>query len=150
METPSCVSTCSTVPSRVHSYLLANSETEDEPEQYEYEWSPKIEKERAANVDNALKRQKIEPLLKNATLTEREPYVYSDLKNDPDNNLPYCTAYCDTLKQFNKMYPVQEMVWPYIRSGRSSILVGKTEFYPHLLYMPPILNLVKVSFDWIN
>lgn len=136
----------------VPSYLLEDSATEDEPEQYEYEWSPKVEKQRMSDVQNALKKQVIHSLLQNATLTNEEPYVYSELKCDdrPDGQLSYCASYAEELKQLDKVYPIQATVWPYIKSGRSSILIGDTDFYPHLLYMPPILNLVMVSVSKFN
>ncbi|XP_055296420.1 putative ATP-dependent RNA helicase TDRD12 [Sitodiplosis mosellana] len=138
----SCVDSCD-----VNSYLYENSETEDEPEQYEYEWSQRIEKERSINAENNLKSVMIEHLLRNATLSEQEPYVYSEQKNDPDKNLPYSASYSKALKRLNKEYPVQGIIWPYLKSGRSSILIGNTDFYPHLLYLPPIFNLVKMLED---
>ena len=132
----------------VPAYLLEDSATEDEPEQYEYEWSPKVEKERTIGVQNALKKHLIGSLLQNATLTSEEPYVYSEHKIDPDAQLAYCVPYIEELKRLNKVYPVQATVWPYIKSGRSAVLIGNTDFYPHLLYMPPILNLIMVSVEF--
>lgn len=134
----------------MNSYLLENSDTEDEPEQYEYKWSKEVEKERSINASNAIKRKMIDNLLRMATLMKKEPFVYSKLINEPDDNLPYCTSYIDTLKELDKMYPAQKTIWPYINSGRSSILIGNTYFYPHLLYLPPILNMIKVTVNHLN
>lgn len=134
----------------VPSYMMEDSATEDEPEQYEYEWSPKVEKERMIGVQNALRKQLIGRLLQNATLTSEKPYVYSERTCEPDDSLPYCVSYVEELKRLNKVFPVQATVWPYINSGRTSILIGNTDFYPHLLYLPPILNLVMVSISQRN
>lgn len=131
--------------SHVHSYLLENSETEDEPEQFEYKWTKEIELKRSLDAANSLKKKIINHLLQRATLYKIEPFVYSTVKFEPDERLQYCESFIEALNDHNKLYPVQEIIWPYIKSGRPSILIGKTDFYPHLLYLPPILNLVKVN-----
>lgn len=142
-DDPSCVS-------HVHSYLLENSDTEDEPEQFEYEWSEEIELKRSLDAASSLKKKMINYLLQRATLSETKPFVYSAVEFKPDERLQYCESFIDALNDHNKLYPVQETIWPYIRLGRPSILIGKTDFYPHLLYLPPILNMIEVTDDIKN
>lgn len=133
--------------SQVHSYLMETSETEEEPEQYEYKWTKELELKRSIDATNALKKKMINYLLQRANLSEIEPFVYSAVKFDPDERLQYCVSFTDALNDHKKLYPVQKTIWPYIKLGRPTILIGKTDFYPHLLYLPPILNLVKVNLN---
>lgn len=140
-------STSSINTSAVPSYLYESSGTEVDPNQYEYKWSSEIERERSFDAGIAVKNQMIENLLRNATLTEQDTYVYSKDPKNPDKYLSYCMQYSYALKNHQKMYPVQGAVWPYLKSGHSSILIGNTDFYPHLLYLPPIFDLVQASYS---
>lgn len=135
--------------SKVPSYLLESSDTEDEPELYEYKYSGhKTTQNRSNAAQNAWKKQCFDALLENATLTECEPFLYSEqIMIEPDKRLVNCAEYNESLQRLNKEYPVQEKIWPHISMGRSAILIGNTDFYPHLLYMPAICNMVKVILE---
>lgn len=39
---------------------------------------------------------------------------------------------------------MQLYIWPYITNGQSVILIGQTEYYPHLVYLPAICDNIKV------
>lgn len=130
--------------SEIPSYYLEDSESEDDGKQYEYQWSPEKEKERQIDASNALKKQMIDALLKDAVLSANEPFTFCHEPNDILNEL-FCEDYFESLKEHNKLYPAQPLVWRYISIATSTILIGNTEYYPHLLYLPPIISMIRVK-----
>lgn len=140
----------SVVCSNIPSYMCENSETESEPEQYAYKWSERVEEERSNSAINAIKRQMMDSLLQNATLAENVQFLYGDQTKEPVDQLIDCEGYIETLQRLNKLYSVQNIIWPFILQGQTTILLGNTDYYPHLLYMPPILSLIKVVHDLIE
>lgn len=115
------------------------SEEDPDANQYAFEDSAK----RADEVNISVRQQMIETLLKDANLYENEPTT--NCYNQFDN-LASCEVADENLTRLNKIYPIQKAVWPHILNRKSAILVGNTDYYPHLLYLPPVCHLIKVIF----
>lgn len=143
---PTVISSAS-LASAVPSYLLEDSATESDPDQYEYKWSENVSKQRAVEASTGLKTILINTLLKDATLTKTTPYVYSYQWSHLYRST-ICHQYMEALTRLTKVYPIQNAVWPYILQGRSTFLIGKTDYYPHLLYLPALVTLIKVMIDY--
>lgn len=129
--------------SEIPAYMLQDSESEDDGKQYEYQWSPEKERERSIEASQVLKTQMIEALLKDAALPTREPFTFCRPDNISSELL--CEDYLETLLQHNKLYPAQGSVWEYIAIATPTILIGNTDYYPHLLYLPPIISMIRVK-----
>ncbi|XP_031625285.1 uncharacterized protein LOC116341975 [Contarinia nasturtii] len=128
--------------SAIPSYLYADSATESEPEQYEFQFSANIDKQRSIDAANELRFKFMNFLLENATLAPVQHYVDSyEFLNSHDRST-VCKEYRDILEQLNKV-TVQRSIWPYILQDRTTILIGNTDYYPHLLYLPALITLIK-------
>lgn len=129
--------------SSIPSYMIKagyDSEEDSNANQYRFEDVVKRDKE----VKLSVMQQMIETILKDAKLSEKEP-----ISNGIDqiNSEASCAVADESLKRLNKIYPAQQLAWPHILSKRSTILVGNTDYYPHLLYLPAVCELIKV---WCN
>lgn len=134
-------STCSG--SYVYSYLYEDSATEEEPEQYEYSYDDSLERSLKAN--KSFRLQVIESLLKDARIfTENEPCVYSKTPLSRSDQLLNCQIANESMHGLIKIDPIQSMVWTSIASGMSAVLIGNTTYYPHLLYLPAICDMIQV------
>lgn len=118
------------------------SGSEDEPELYQYSAEECDGKDKSA-AENIL-RIRLEFLLKDSTLSEREPITYCSNPIEPSEQQASCEFVDGILCGLNKCYPLLKTVRPYITNGRSIILVGEAKFFPHLLYLPPICAMVEV------
>lgn len=102
---------------------------------------------RTEEVNVSIPQQMIETLLKNAYVYAKEPIVNAI-------DAPGATASCkvadETLTRLRKVYPIQKSVWPHILNKRSVVLVGNTDYYPHLVYLPPICDMIKVILSTQN
>lgn len=131
----------------IPSYLNDSSDSEEEPDKFTYKWiSPQSTNDRTISTCEMLKQKWFDSLLIKASLNETAPYIYSDQMINSDEHLFHCKSYLETLKRLNKTYPAQKLVWPYISIRRSGILIGNTDYYPHLLYMPAICNMIEVTY----
>lgn len=130
--------------SSIPSYLIKNgyaSEADPDANKFKFEDT----KKRDVEVQIELRQKLVESLLENAKLCTKEPITsHSDHQLD---GMVSCELADDTLTRLDKVYPIQKSVWPHILSRRSVILVGNTDFYPHLMYLPPICDMIKVMFS---
>lgn len=62
----------------------------------------------------------------------------------PFDLLECCKAADEAFARLDKAYPIQKTVWPFIWNKISTILIGCTEFYPQLLYLPVVCGLIQV------
>lgn len=113
------------------------SEEDPDANQYAYEDFAKRDEE----VNISVRQQMIDTLLKDAKLYEIEPIT--NCINQFDSQAS-CDVVDENLKRLNKIYPIQKSVWPHILNKRSVVLVGNTDYYPHLVYLPPICDMIKV------
>lgn len=97
---------------------------------------------RDEEVNISIRHQMIERLLQNAKLFEKEPITN---RNDESDSMILAEMPEETLKLFNKKHPIQKSVWSEILNKKSVILVGCTDYYPHLIYLPPICGMIKVN-----
>lgn len=118
------------------SYLWEPSDSEPDADQYQ-EFIGEVEKGRNVGLEE-LKQQAIKGLLHDAKLFDSEPITNNNEKFD---RIESCKVADHTL---DKMYPIQNYVWPHILNNESAILIGDTEFYAHLLYLPAICGFVEV------
>lgn len=90
-----------------------------------------------------------ENLLEDARLYVKVPFTN---KSGSLNTLASCNDFyaIKELTRLNKIFPIQKTVWPYILNGDSSILIGNTQCYPQLLYLPIVCGLIKVISQWIQ
>lgn len=117
-------------------------ESEDEPDAntYKYEDSKKRDEE----YDISIRRRMIESILESAKLCEHLPITNCfDQSNEFQIS---CEIGDETLTRLNQIYPIQKLVWPHILNKRSTILIGNTDYYPHLLYLPAVCDLIKVIY----
>lgn len=132
----------SSVSSDIPSYLIKQygygSEEDPDANQYAYEDIVKRDEEVAVSV----RQQMIETLLKDAKLCEKEPITNG---NNQFDSQATCKVAEESLTRLNKIYPIQKSVWPHILNKKSAILIGNTDYYPHLLYLPAICDLIKVG-----
>lgn len=96
---------------------------------------------RDEEVNVSIPQQMIETLLKNAELYAKEPITNGI---DAPGTTVACKMANETLTRLSKVYPIQKSVWPHILNKRSVVLVGNTDYYPHLVYLPPICDMIKV------
>lgn len=116
--------------------------SEEDPDAHQYTQIEFLRREH--EVQLSIRQQMIETLLKNATLSEKEPIT--NQIDEPDQSMVSCGIAVESLIRLDKIYPIQKSVWPHILNKRSVILLGNTDFYPHLLYLPPVCDLIKVIF----
>lgn len=125
---------------------LNYADSEDEPDAYQATF------EELHQRDDEIKRfkhqQMIEALLENAKLAETEPI--KNFIDQSDGRQVSCKVADDHLVRLKKTYPMQKSVWPHILNGKSIILIGNTDYYPHLVYLPPVCDLIKVKFLLLN
>lgn len=86
----------------------------------------------------------IDKLLENAKLSDKEP-----ITNRSDGLMQFdmhacCKTADEAFARQGKTFPIQQIVWPFIRNKTSTILIGNTEFYPQLLYLPVVCGLIQV------
>lgn len=119
--------------------IKAGYDSEEDPNANQYKFEDTVKRDEEVNL--SVTQQMIETLLKDAKLCEKEPITYCiNQIDDPAS----CKVADESLIRLNKIYPVQKCVWPHISSKRSAILIGNTEYYPHLLYLPAVCDLIKV------
>lgn len=94
-------------------------------------------------VNVSIPQQMIETLLKNAELCAKEPITNGIV---PPAAMVQRKVADEALTRLGKVYPIQKSVWPHILNEQSVILVGSTDYYPHLVYLPPICDMIKVMF----
>lgn len=124
----------------IDSYLIKaghDSEEDVNANQYKFEDSAK----RGEEVNTSLRQQMIGTLLNDAKLYEGEPITNCTKQVDSPVS---CEIADGNLKALNKIYPIQKSVWPHIFNKKSAILMGNTDYYPHLLYLPVICDMIKV------
>lgn len=114
-----------------------DSEKDVNANQYKFEDSAKREEE----MNISLRKQMIGTLLSDAKLYEGEPIT--NCTKQVDSQVP-CEIADGNLKALNKIHPIQKSVWPHILNKKSAILMGNTDYYPHLLYLPVICDMIKV------
>lgn len=117
------------------------SEVDPDANKFKFEDAAKRDEE----VQIRLRQKHVESLLENAKIYTKEP-ITSHIDHQLDGMVS-CDLADDTLTRLDKVYPIQKSVWPHILSRRSVILVGNTDFYPHLMYLPPICDMIKVIFS---
>lgn len=130
--------------------------TEFEEDLKQNEYSPTEFAKLGEIVSNSGKRELIETLLKDAKLSDNEPISYytgdaANLRKDQVS----CKVADDHLMRLNKTYPIQTSVWQHIFNESSTILIGSNiDYYPHLLYLPPICDLIQVKrkkiYHWLR
>lgn len=119
--------------------IKAAYDSEEDPNANQYKFEDTVKRDEEVKL--SVRQQMIETLLKDAKLHEKEPIT--NCLNEIDEQAS-CAVADESLKRLNKIYPVQKSVWPHILSKRSAILIGNTEYYPHLLYLPALCDLIKV------
>lgn len=122
--------------------MYVPSDSEEEPELYEYSAEKYDEMEK--KTDDNIMKIRLQHLLKDAKLSEREPTTYSINPIEPFEQPASCDFIDEVLSRPNESYSLPRTVRPYITNGRSIILIGEADFYPHLLYLPPICAVVEV------
>lgn len=138
------------VSSDIPSYLVKEYGygSEEDPDAHQYTYNEFVKRGDEVNV--SIRQQMIETLLKNATLYEKEPIT--NQIDQPNQSMVSCKVADECLSRLKKIYPMQKSVWSHILSKRSVILLGNTDYYPQLLYLPPVCDLIKVIFpieNWI-
>lgn len=118
---------------------LADSEEDPDENQYNEEAFKKRDEE--TNI--LIRQQMLDMLLKDAKLCENEPITNF---TDQFNSQASSEIANETLIRLNKIYPIQKLAWPHILNGKSAILLGNTDYYPHLLYLPALCHLIEVIF----
>lgn len=120
------------------------NESEDEPEKHQYTEEEFKNREVLAKI--SVQQNMTDHLLMNAKLFDEEPFTKVIDNFEPSDGLISCETADKSFARLNKSYPIQKKVWPYISNGCSTILVGDTEFYPHLLYLPIVCGQIEVIF----
>lgn len=133
------------VQSYVPSYLYDSADSEEEPEKYQY--TEEGFEKRDREVMLSIQQTKTDKLLSDAKLYDNEPITNINIGSEPTEPLVTCELADKALARSNKVYPIQRTVWPHILRGSSAILVGDTEYYPHLLYLPAVCGLIEVRFN---
>lgn len=129
--------------SEIPSYLVKQYGYGSEEDPDAHQCTPEEFVKRDEEVNISVRQQMIERLLMNAKLYEKEPITSHN--DQSDQGKVSCKVADETLTRLNQVNPIQKSVWPHILNNRSVILIGNTDYYPHLLYLPPVCELVKVD-----
>lgn len=115
--------------------------SEEDPDANQYTFEEIVKRDEEVNI--SIRQQMIDTLLKDAKLYEKEPITNCI---NPFDSQATCEVANEYLTRLNKIYPIQKSVWPHILNEKSAILIGNTNYYPHLLYLPAICDLIKVIY----
>lgn len=121
--------------------IKAGYDSEEDPNANQYKFEDSVKRDEEVNF--SLRQQMIATLLKDANLYGSEPIT--NCKKQIDAQVS-CAVADESLNSLKKIYPIQRSVWPHILKKRSAILIGNTDYYPHLLYLPAICELINVKY----
>lgn len=129
------------IESSILSYMIKDGYASEEDDANNHTEKELAQRDNEVNV--SITQSWIENILQNAELYAKEPITNNI---DPPAAQLSCKVNDQILNRLNKVYPMQKSVWPFILNKQSVILIGNTDYYPHLVYLPAICDLLKVIF----